>query len=84
MTSALTQSNTVPETITAEDIFRLRCWARATLFTAGEFDLHVVVDVLQEDAERSGLVKQIGQDSVQRMMADAFLRYTALNSIRST
>jgi hypothetical protein len=60
------------EAISAEDIFCLRCWARATLFAAGEFDLHAAVDVLQEDAERSGLIEQCGQDFVQRMMADAF------------
>lgn len=60
------------EAISAEDIFRLRCWARATLFAAGEFDLHVAVDVLQEDAERSDLVERCGQDFVQRMMAGAF------------
>lgn len=72
MTSALTLSNTVPETITAEDIFRLRCWARATLFVAGEFDLHVAVDVLQEDAERSGLIERCGQDFVQRLISSAF------------
>jgi hypothetical protein len=60
------------EAISAEAIFRERCEARVILFAADEFNLHVAVDVLQEDAERSGLVKQIRQDSVQRMMADAF------------
>src|SRR5262245_8685148 len=52
--------------------FPFTLWARATLFVAGEFDLQVAIDVLQEDAKRSGLVKQFGQDVVQRLMADAF------------
>jgi hypothetical protein len=54
--------------------FELRCWARATLWAAGEFDLHQAVDVLQRAAERDGLVEQLGQDAVQRLMRDAFHR----------
>jgi hypothetical protein len=52
--------------------FQLRRWARATLWAAGEFGLHEAVDVLQCDAERDGLITRIGQDAVQRIMADAF------------
>jgi hypothetical protein len=42
------------------------------LWQAGEFDLHEAVDKLQADAERTGLVAEIGQDAVQKIMADAF------------
>jgi hypothetical protein len=34
--------------------------------------LHEAVDGLQLAAEGNGLVRSIGQDAVQRMMADAF------------
>jgi hypothetical protein len=70
----LTQSNslTVRETITVEDIFRERCDARAILYAASVFDLHTAVDVLQTDAKRPGLIDQIGQNRVQEIMAAAF------------
>ncbi len=55
-------------------VFTLRCWARAELYTACEFDLAEAVDVLQRDAERDGLVAALGQDYVQRIMADAFAK----------
>jgi hypothetical protein len=41
----------------------------------GEIDLHEAVDVLQLDAEVSGLVAEIGQDQVQQIMSDAFAPY---------
>ena len=53
-------------------ILRLRAWARATLWQAGEFDLQTVVDALQEAAAASGLTAAVGQDAVQRILADAF------------
>jgi hypothetical protein len=55
--------------------FEARCWARAYLWAAGEFDLYEAVDKLQHDAVRDGLVDAIGQDEVQRIMATAFHRY---------
>jgi hypothetical protein len=55
--------------------FEARCWARAYLWAAGEFDLHEAVDKLQADAVRDGLVDAIGQDEVQQIMATAFHRY---------
>jgi hypothetical protein len=54
------------------EVFTARAEARALLWQAGEFDLHEAVDKLQHDAERDGLVAAIGQDEVQRIMADAF------------
>jgi hypothetical protein len=53
-------------------VFIARTEARALLWAAGEFDLHEAVDKLQADAERDGLVAAIGQDEVQRIIAEAF------------
>ena len=53
-------------------VFKLRCWARATLWQTCEFDLHEAVDALQRAARETGLVKAIGQDRVQKIMVDAF------------
>jgi hypothetical protein len=52
--------------------FKLRCWARAYLVSAGAITLHEAVDVLQAAAERDGLVAKLGQDEVQQIMATAF------------
>ncbi len=54
------------------EVFTARAEARALLWQAGEFDFHEAVDKLQHDAERDDLVAAIGQDEVQRIMADAF------------
>jgi hypothetical protein len=54
------------------DCFRLRIWARAYLYANGELDLHDAVDQLQETAEASGLVVELGQDRVQQLLASAF------------
>jgi hypothetical protein len=56
------------------EVFTLRCRARARLFAAGEIDLHTAVDELQDSAVASGLVAAIGQDEVQRIMAEAFAK----------
>ena len=53
-------------------VFVARAEARAILWAACEIDLHEAVDVLQADAERAGLIDQLGQDRVQQIMADAF------------
>jgi hypothetical protein len=54
------------------EVFVVRAEARALLWAAGEFDLHEAVDKLQADAVRDGLVDRIGQDAVQRILADCF------------
>jgi hypothetical protein len=54
------------------EVFIERAEARALLFAAGELDLRDAVDVLQRDAESSGLVAAIGQDEVQTILRDAF------------
>src|SRR3984957_2293313 len=53
------------------EAFRERAWARAYLWAAGDLDLHEAVNLLQHDAEASGLVARAGQDAVQRIVADA-------------
>jgi uncharacterized protein YfaS (alpha-2-macroglobulin family) len=53
-------------------VFEAHCWTRARLFAEGELDLHTAVDGLQAAAMRDGLVAAVGQDHVQRLMADAF------------
>jgi len=62
-----------PEAASALKAFKLRCWARAELWAACEFDLHEGVDELQAAAERDG-IEAIGQDAVQAIMRDAFHR----------
>jgi hypothetical protein len=52
--------------------FVIRSWARAYLYGNGELSLHEAVDVLQQQAESSGLVKHLGQDVVQALMAVEF------------
>jgi hypothetical protein len=56
----------------ALEVFIVRAEARALLWQAGEFDLHQAVDELQAAAERDKLVREIGQDEVPRLMAEAF------------
>jgi len=57
------------------DVFIERAEGRAYLWSIGELSLHEAVDVLQADAERDGLVEQIGQDGVQKILSDAFAPY---------
>jgi hypothetical protein len=53
-------------------VFKARCEARALLYYAAELTLHEAVDKLQHAAKNNGLVRKIGQDAVQKIMADAF------------
>jgi hypothetical protein len=57
------------------EVFDARCWARAWLAGAGEFSLHEAVDPLQQAAVATGLVELIGQDRVQKILADHFARF---------
>jgi hypothetical protein len=56
-------------------VFRVRAEARADLVANGYMDLQTAVDGLQEAAAAQGLLKQIGQDRVQEIMAAAFARW---------
>jgi hypothetical protein len=53
-------------------VFTARAQARALLWHCHEFDLHEAIDVLQRDAERTGLLAAIGQDLVQEILSEAF------------
>ena len=57
------------------DAFIERADARAYLWSIGELTLHEAVDVLQADAERDGLIEQIGQDQIQKILAECFASY---------
>jgi hypothetical protein len=58
------------------DVFIERASARALLWAESEIDtIQSAVDRLQEFAERSGLVGEIGQDAVQEIPSDAFASY---------
>jgi hypothetical protein len=74
MTAALA-IDTAAGAISARDVLELRAWARAYLWSIGEYDLAEAVDQLQRDAERSGLVAEFGQDAVQQILANAFAPY---------
>jgi hypothetical protein len=54
------------------EVFVARAEARALLWQAGELDLHEAVDELQRAAIRDGLVAELGQNEVQRLMVEAF------------
>jgi hypothetical protein len=55
----------------AAETFRAQCRAAAFLYAERKIDLHHAVDSLQADAVAGGLVAAIGQDAVQKIMADA-------------
>lgn len=54
------------------EVLRELAAARAQLFAVGEYSLQEAVDFLQAWAMRNGLVRQIGQDAVQKIIAGAF------------
>ena len=54
------------------DALKARAEARAILLAEDEIDLHSAVDELWTAAVRDGLVKKLGVDAVQRILADAF------------
>ena len=54
------------------DVLCLRAWARARLVSEGMLGLQEAVDELQAAADRDGLVAELGQDPVQRLIAQEF------------
>jgi hypothetical protein len=70
--TAMSNSQITRHTFGPRTAFELRCRARARFFADGELELHDAVDVLQHDAEVSGLVAELGQDAVQAIIAAAF------------
>ena len=63
---------TAPPAALAAFIRRAR--ARAALWDAGELSLTRAVDVLHEVAVSTGLVAHLGEDAIQKIIADAFDR----------
>jgi hypothetical protein len=57
------------------DTFIERAEVRAYLWSVSELTLTEAVDVLQADAVRDGLIEQIGQDHVQKILAECFAPY---------
>jgi hypothetical protein len=70
MSTAVRKRADIAARPSALEAFRVR--ARALLWSAGELELPEAVDELQVAAERDGLVAGVGQDEVQRLMAEAF------------
>jgi hypothetical protein len=58
------------------DVFIERVESRTYLWSIGELTLHEAVDVLQADAERDGLIEQIGQDQIQKILGECFASYS--------
>ena len=52
-----------------------RAEARAYLYAIGDLEIAEAVDELEAYAHRSGLVREIGQDAVQAVIAQAFEHY---------
>jgi hypothetical protein len=54
------------------EAFKARCWAKALLVSEGLMDFYEAVDGLQNAAVAFRLAERVGQDEVQRIMAEAF------------
>jgi hypothetical protein len=61
--------------IPASDVLEIRAQIRAFLWWQYHIEIDEAVDELQAYAERSGLVRELGQDRVQEIMAAPFARY---------
>ena len=71
MTAPAARIETAPRP-SALAVLVARAEARALLWLAGELDLHDALNELWHAAERHGVVAELGQDEVQRLLADAF------------
>ena len=57
------------------DVLWARAQTRAYLWSIGDMSMPAAVDPLQEYAHTSGLVRELGQDAVQTVIATAFAPY---------
>ena len=70
----------MPDSANKTETFKALCWSRALRWRAGSIAeehegdnwIGYAVDPLQEWAEKNGLVREIDQDAVQAIMAEAF------------
>jgi hypothetical protein len=65
-------STDLTETSRQLQAFIARCDARAHLWSEWMIDLQDAVDGLQAAAECTGLIADLGQDQIQKIMSDAF------------
>jgi hypothetical protein len=70
--AAINHQSTKPDLL---DVFRARAEARCLLVANGLMDLQTAVDGLQESAAAQGLLKEFGQDEIQRILSEAFARW---------
>jgi hypothetical protein len=56
-------------------VLAARAEARAYLYAIGDLEMAEAVDELESYAHRSGLVREIGEDAVQALIAQAFGPY---------
>jgi hypothetical protein len=61
--------------VPAIDVLEIRAQIRAFLWWQYQMEIDEAADELQAYAERSGLVRDIGQDRVQEIIAAPFARY---------
>ena len=52
--------------------FRKRCMARVAAVRSGKMQLIDAVDALQTVAKQEGLIREFGQDEVQRVLGEVF------------
>jgi hypothetical protein len=52
--------------------FRKRCMARVAAVRSGKMQLIDAVDALQTVAKQEGLIREFGQDEVQRILSEVF------------
>jgi hypothetical protein len=52
--------------------FRRRCMARVAAVRSGKMQLLDAVDALQAVAEQEGLIREFGQDEIQRILSEVF------------
>ena len=78
MNAPLEKIEPATRVIPAIDVLAIRAQIRAFLWWHHQIELDEAVDELQAYAERSGLVREIGQDRVQEIMAAPFARLRAM------
>jgi hypothetical protein len=66
---------TIERRVDVLDCFVARADTRAFLWAIGEYEIAEAIDVLQHDAERDGLIKRLGRDAIQAILAAAFQQY---------
>jgi hypothetical protein len=74
VTAAMTNNNTIQQHARQLDLFAIRCRQLAEQVDNGIIDFISAVDTAYSAAQWSGMVELHGDDIVQQIMADAFMR----------